>query len=310
VHLLHGDVSDKARVTAHATAPDVGHPAATRDLEKLVAASDDHARARIVGHLVFIFAQTLGEESRANGKLEYMESSPGLGRFAEVVARDDFSLDHATLLIGAWEYPTRDLDAYRAMLDDIAERAAPDVERAADGAERAHAISGWLFERMGFAGNLEDYYDPRNSFLCEVIDRRIGIPISLSVVYLEVARRVGVLAQGVNFPGHFLVRVAIEDAWLFLDPYSGGRALAPADLEQLLRKTTTPTAVLEPSVIAAASKRQIVARMLVNLAGIYGRNGDLPRSLDVLERLAILEPQNPRIARDLAQLRERVDGLN
>jgi len=107
-----------------------------------------------------------------------------------------------------------------------------------------------------------------------------------------------------------LVRVATEDAWLFLDPYNGGQELQPADLEQLLRKTTTPNAVLEPSVIAAASKRQIVSRMLVNLAGIYGRNGDLPRSLDVLERLAILEPANPHIARDLAQLRERVDGLN
>jgi len=143
-----------------------------------------------------------------------------------------------------------------------------------------------------------------------VLDRRCGIPISLSVLYLEVSRRVGVLAQGVNFPGHFLVRVAIEDAWLFIDAFSGGRALAPADLEALLRRTTTPDAVLEPSVIAAATKRQILARILVNLAGIYGRNGDLPRSLDVLERLAVLEPGNPRISRDLAQLRARVDSLN
>jgi regulator of sirC expression with transglutaminase-like and TPR domain len=239
-----------------------------------------------------------------------MEYSPGLARFAEVVARDDFSLDHAALLIGAWDYPERDLEAYRAMLDEIAGNATPDVERAPNGVSRARAISDHLFDRLGFSGNADDYYDPRNSFLCEVIDRRIGIPISLSVVYLEVARRAGLIAQGVNFPGHFLVRVAIEDAWLFLDPFSGGKSLTPADLEALLKKTTTPTAVLEPSVIAAASKRQIVARMLVNLAGIYGRNGDLPRSLDVLERLAVLEPQNPRIARDLAQLRERVVGLN
>ena len=239
-----------------------------------------------------------------------MESSPGLSRFADVVAREDFTLDHAALLIGAWDYPQRDLDDYRAMLDDIADRVAPDVARASGGIARARAISDWLFDRLGFSGNADDYYDPRNSFLADVIDRRPRIPISLSVLYLEVARRVGVLAQGVNFPGHFLVRVAIEDAWLFIDPYSRGRALTPTDLENLLRKTTTPTAILEPSVIAAASKRQIVARMLVNLAGIYGRNGDLPRSLDVLERLAVLEPANPRIARDLAQLRERVVGLN
>jgi regulator of sirC expression with transglutaminase-like and TPR domain len=233
-----------------------------------------------------------------------------LARFAEVVARDDFALDQATLLIGAWDYPARDLAHYRARLDDLAGELEPAIARAPTGLARAHAISDHLFGRLGFHGNAEDYYDPRNSFLADVLDRRTGIPISLSVLYLEVARRVGVLAQGVNFPGHFLVRAAIEDAWLFLDPYGGGRALSPADLEALLRKTTTPNAILEPSVIAAASKRQIVSRMLVNLAGIYGRNGDLPRSLDVLERLSVLEPQNARIARELGQLRERVDVLN
>lgn len=231
-------------------------------------------------------------------------------RFREVVSREDIPLDHAALLIGAWDYPERNVEQYREQLDRIAMIAQPEVTRAPGGIGRARAISDCLFERLGFSGNTDDYYDPRNSFLTDVLDRRTGIPISLSVLYLEVARRVGVLAQGVNFPGHFLVRVAIEDAWLFLDPFSAGRTLTPADLETLLRKTTTPDAVLEPSVIAAASKRQIVARMLVNLAGIYGRNGDLPRSLDVLERLAVLEPSNPRIARDLAQLRERVDALN
>lgn len=239
-----------------------------------------------------------------------MEGSPSLARFTDIVNRDDLQLDQAALLIGAWDYPERDLERYRAQLDEIAVRVAPEVELATTGIARARAISDWLFDHLGFAGNTSDYYDPRNSFLCDVLDRKMGIPISLSVLYLEVARRVGVLAQGVNFPGHFLVRVAIEDAWLFLDPFSGGRALTPGDLETLLKKTTSPDAVLEPSVIAAASKRQILSRMLVNLAGIYGRHGDLPRSLDVLERLAVLEPANPRIARDLFQLRERVDGLN
>jgi regulator of sirC expression with transglutaminase-like and TPR domain len=239
-----------------------------------------------------------------------MAGSPELDRFAEAVSRDDFPLDHAALLIGAWDYPERDLAGYRDRLDAIATCAEPEVARATGGIGRARAISDCLFDRLGFHGNTGDYYDPRNSFLCDVLDRRTGIPISLSVLYLEVSRRVGVLSQGVNFPGHFLVRVAIEDAWLFIDPFSGGRALAPADLEALLRQTTTPDAVLDPSVIAAATKRQILSRMLINLAGIYGRNGDLPRSLDVLERLAVLEPGNPRISRDLAQLRARVDSLN
>jgi len=239
-----------------------------------------------------------------------MEDGAALAHFTEVVSREDFALDQAALLIGAWDYPERNLMDYRSTLDEIAERTAPEVANASSGIARARAISDCLFDRLGFCGNTNDYYDPRNSFLCDVLDRRTGIPISLSVLYLEVSRRVGVLAQGVNFPGHFLVRVAIEDAWLFLDPFSGGRTLTPADLEALLKKTTTPDAILEPSVIAAASKRQILSRMLVNLAGIYGRNGDLPRSLDVLERLAVLEPSNPRIARDLSQLRERVVGLN
>jgi regulator of sirC expression with transglutaminase-like and TPR domain len=234
----------------------------------------------------------------------------GLTRFSEVVTRDDFSLDHAALLIGAWDHPAREVAPYREQLDAIARSIAADVAQAPGGTERANAISACLFDRLGFRGNTDDYYDPRNSFLADVLERRVGIPISLSVVYLEVARRLGVLAQGVNFPGHFLVRVAIEDAWLFLDPFGGGRAMTPVDLETLLRKTTTPDAILEPSVIAAATKRQIVSRMLVNLAGIYGRNGDLVRSLDVLERLAILEPSNARIAKDLAQLRAHVDGLN
>lgn len=239
-----------------------------------------------------------------------MRGSAALDRFAQVVARDDFPLDQAALLIGAWDHRARELDAYQARLDELARAAAPAVERARGGVARAVAISELLFDQLGFHGNTADYYDPRNSFLTEVLDRRTGIPITLSVLYLEVARRVGVLAQGVNFPGHFLVRVAIEDAWLVLDPFGGGRALGPSDLEGLLRRMTTPDAVLEPSAIAASTKRQIVSRMLVNLAGIYGRTGDLPRSVDVLEWLAVLEPDNARIARDLSSLRERVDSLN
>ena len=108
-----------------------------------------------------------------------MEASPGLTRFSEVVARDDFALDHAALLIGAWDYPERDLEAYREMLDAIADRVAPDVAAASNGIGRARVISDWLFDRLGYTGNADDYYDPRNSFLTDVLDRRIGIPISL-----------------------------------------------------------------------------------------------------------------------------------
>jgi regulator of sirC expression with transglutaminase-like and TPR domain len=130
----------------------------------------------------------------SGANLRPMEPNTGLIEFAEVVARDDLPLDHAALLIGAWDYPERDIARYRERLDAIAKAAAPDVARATSGIARARAISDCLFERLGFSGNTSDYYDPRNCFLTEVLERRTGIPISLSVLYLEVARRVGVLA--------------------------------------------------------------------------------------------------------------------
>ena len=146
--------------------------------------------------------------------------SHGFVEFSTVVARDDFTLDQAALLIGAWDYPQRDLDRYRDLLDDIASRAAPEVARATNGIGRARAISDMLFDRLGFTRQHRRLLRSEQQLLVRRDRSPHGIPISLSVVYLEVARRVGVLAQGVNFPGHFLVRVAIEDAWLFLDPYS------------------------------------------------------------------------------------------
>lgn len=249
-----------------------------------------------------------------------MSESPDLQRFADAVAREGSALDHVALLIGEWDYPELDIAHYRGKLDEIAAV----VQRAIDhGAaphsrgreapqpiDRAQLVSDVLFVQMGFRGNAEDYYDPRNSFLGQVLERRLGIPISLSVLFLEVARRVGVLAQGVNFPGHFLVRIADDDSWRFLDPFAAGRLLSTVDLEVLLRQSAGPTAALEPSLLSAASKRQIVSRMLVNLAGIYGKQGDLPRSLSVLERLAILDPDNGRLVRELEALRERVETLN
>lgn len=245
-----------------------------------------------------------------------MADSDELARFAEAMARTDGALDQVALLLGEWDYPELNVEKYCRRLDQIAAIVQHMLEdqlaRVDDPAEvdPVVAISDVLFRQLGFRGNAEDYYDPRNSFLGQVLERRVGIPITLSVLFLEIARRVGVLAQGVNFPGHFLVRIATEDRWRFVDPFDGGRVLTTADLEALLRQSAGPSAALEPSLLGAASKRQIVSRMLVNLAGIYGKQGDLPRSLVVLERLAILEPDNSRLKRELESLRDRVELLN
>ncbi len=176
--------------------------------------------------------------------------------------------------------------------------------------QRARAICTAIFDDAGFCGNQADYYDPRNSFLSCVLDRKLGIPITLGVLYLEVARRVGVLAQGVNFPGKFIVRVAVEDAWMFVDVFENGKILTPSELEGLVKQYVGPDARLEPRLVAAASKRQILTRLLTNLAGIYGRANDLDRSLEVMEHMAVVDPDNDKLARELASLRERLTQLN
>lgn len=236
-----------------------------------------------------------------------------LRRFSEAVQRpeDELALDHAALLLGEWDTGPVDVAAYRTRIDELA--AAADAARA-ELADRsfagARAITRVLFADHGFRGNADDYYDPRNSFLATVLDRRIGIPISLSVLYMEVARRIGTTVTGIGFPGHFLVRAFDGDRAVVIDPFSGGAVLARDDLRDLLVRVQGPDARLEPSLLAPISKAQILTRMLANLAGIYGKQGDLFRSLEVLERLALLDAGNARIAREVELLRARVADLN
>ena len=241
-------------------------------------------------------------------------------RFAEAVQRDDddIELDVAALLVGDWDDPDLDVAQHRRTLDQIAARAGRAVDTAgqllgAGAAPRstaARAVAATLFRDLGFRGNDADYYDPRNSFLGQVLQRRLGIPITLSVLYVEVARRVGLSASGVGFPGHFLVRVESGARPLVIDPYHAGAELDRPALESLLARFAGPEARLDRSTLAPAPKRKILSRMLHNLAGIYGRDGDLFRSLAVLERLAVLDAENPRIAGDLDRLRRQASALN
>jgi regulator of sirC expression with transglutaminase-like and TPR domain len=241
-----------------------------------------------------------------------LERTRELERFAAVVQRDDadIRLDEAALLIGAWEHETFDLAPHLRALDELARRAGPAVADATspDGAGRALATT--LFQELGFRGNTEAYYDPRNSFLADVLDRRVGIPISLSVVYMEVARRLGLRVGGVAFPGHFLVRVDGGAAPLILDPFGGGVPLSEGDLESLLARSAGPQVRLADVSLAPATNRAILIRMLNNLAGIYGRDGDTARSLEVLERVAALDPADVQIAQSIERLRRLVASLN
>jgi len=242
--------------------------------------------------------------------------SPGVERFAEVVQgdEDDIELDVAALLIGAWEHEGFDVEPHRRTLDALAARASPAVEAARSPEEGGRALARTLFAELGFRGNTDDYYDPRNSFLADVLDRKVGIPITLSVLYIEVARRLGLGAAGVGFPGHFLVRIDgtgdPPSNPLILDPFAGGAALDRAGLAALLAHASGPDARLEDVSLTPTSKRAILVRMLNNLAGIYGRTGDSFRALEVFERIAVLKPSDSRLTASVERLRRLVASLN
>jgi regulator of sirC expression with transglutaminase-like and TPR domain len=248
------------------------------------------------------------------------QPSPEIERFAAVVQRSDadLPLDLAALLIGAWEHDDFEVEPHLRALDDLAARAAPAVAKAPSPADAGQALAATLFQELGFRGNTAAYYDPRNSFLADVIDRRLGIPITLSVLFMEVARRLDLSVGGVSFPGHFLVRVdggsssgdLPLDPPLILDPFGGGTVLDRPGLESLLARASGPGAQLADVSFAPTSKRAILVRMLNNLAGIYGRDGDTRRSLEVLERLAALDPSDARIAAALERLRRSIAALN
>jgi regulator of sirC expression with transglutaminase-like and TPR domain len=236
-----------------------------------------------------------------------------MGRFAAAVQRpeDELELDHASLLLGEWEHGFVDVNRYRAILDDLAisaDRARAELsDRSFAG---ARALTRVLFLERGFRGNADDYYDPRNSFLADVLDRRLGIPITMAVLYMEVARRIGERVSGIGFPGHFLVRAFDDDRAVVIDPFHHGAVLGKDDLQALITRVVGPEAKLEASHLAPISQQQILTRMLINLAGIYGKRGDLFASLEVLERLHLLDVENTKLVRELESLRSRVGQLN
>ena len=151
------------------------------------------------------------------------------------------------------------------------------------------ALNALLFGEEGFRGNAVNYYDPRNSYLNEVLDRRLGIPITLSLIYVEVGRRAGLPLSGVGFPAHFLVAYEAEPR-LLVDPFNCGRMLTIADCEQLLRDSFGSSGRLEPQYLAASSPRQILVRLISNLKAAYQRAGDLRRAVRASEQLSMVQP--------------------
>ena len=200
------------------------------------------------------------------------------------------SLGEAALWIAAEEYEDLDVSAYLRRLDALGLAARELVTPATDADGCAAALNRLLFEEEGFRGNAEDYYDPRNSFLNEILYRRLGVPITLSVVYIEIAVRAGVTVRGVGLPGHFVVRLTRHGATRLLDPFHGGALRSEADCHARMKAIYGEAIPFDPAYLASVTTRQILGRMLANLKGIYTRQRDWVRALRAVDRILLLTP--------------------
>ena len=219
---------------------------------------------------------------------------------------DARSLAEGALWIAAEAYPGLDVPHWLGRLEMLGRRAAERVTSDMPVNAAASAVSRLLFEEVGFRGNTGDYYDPRNSFLNDVLDRQLGIPISLSVVYLAVAGQVGLDAAGVGLPGHFVVQVERGGRQQLLDPFHGGRLLDQAECRALVAQVRPRGGPLEPRWLAPVTTRQIFVRMLTNLKAVYTTLGDWGRALAASERILLLVPDALDELRDRGALYARL----
>jgi len=235
-------------------------------------------------------------------------------RFTQLVSGSEEELDlaEAALLIAQEEHPDLDVIAYLRRLDELAASVRARLPQAPEPADIIHNLNARLFREEGLAGNESEYYDPRNSFLNEVLDRKQGIPITLSVIYLEVGRRLGLPLVGVGFPGHFLVKYRGADGDVVLDPFAGGATLTREELEQRLRRMygeANPFLAQIPQLLAPASKKEILVRMLGNLKGVYLQQNDFTRALAAIDRILLVAPDLALEVRDRGAVHQRLGHL-
>jgi regulator of sirC expression with transglutaminase-like and TPR domain len=237
------------------------------------------------------------------------EPGTDLLTFERLAARADNVIDVAlgATLLARDVYPQLDVSETLSRFDELAypllRRELPNRGVRA----QAQHLAQHIYETCGFRGNEESYYDPKNSLICDVLDRRLGIPITLGIVYCEIAKRLGVTARGVGFPGHFLVRLESErEAPLFIDPFSGGRVLSDDGLARLHTRALGREGPIAAELLAPASSRMVLHRMLVNLRAIYLSRGDMARAMLVIDRILSLTPNAPEPLRERGLLSARL----
>ena len=241
-------------------------------------------------------------------------TTPARERFTALVSGPEAELDlaEAALLIAQEEQPDLDVAHYLKRLDQLAEAVRAKLPEAPTPQDRIQALNTQLFFEEGLRGNAGEYYDPRNSFLNEVLERKTGIPITLSVLYMEVGRRLGLSLAGVGFPGHFLVKYVGPDEERVLDPFAGGAAVSEEQLAAKLKSMygdNNPFMAQIPQLLSPATKKEILIRMLRNLKGVYLQKGDFERALSIIDRILLLAPDFAMEVRDRGAVQQRLGRM-
>ncbi len=232
--------------------------------------------------------------------------------FAALVGTNDDTIDlvRAALAIAQTEYPNLDVEQYVRRIEVLARRVRMRVPDLGDIGESIAALNTVLFEEEGLSGNTDDYYDPRNSFLNDVLDRKLGIPITLALVYMEVARRVGFPLVGVGMPGHFLLKhYDVEGREVIIDAFNRGVVLSAHDCAQRLDQIYSGQMPFQPEYLVAVSRRQILLRMLNNLRAIYLSARNFKKALEIVDLILAIYPRSPEDMKQRAMLRHNQGNL-
>lgn len=230
------------------------------------------------------------------GFAAYAIGSPGLAEKALEICQD--------------EYPDLQLHLYSSVLQKFVEEVRSYLDAQPSTVQVVKAINHYLFYEQGFSGNEENYYDPRNSYLNEVLDRKLGMPVALGIIYIDIGRRLGLNISGINFPGHFLVQVSEGGCEMILDPYEGGILLTHEDLNERLRAIygqNAPTIQDNPDMLNVANDTEILIRVLIHLKNIYSSSGNIYKLLTVMDRIIELDPDSPHELLDRAMIYEELD---
>tara|TARA_B110000014_G_scaffold258430_1_gene244539 strand:+ start:397 stop:1095 length:699 start_codon:yes stop_codon:yes gene_type:complete len=212
-----------------------------------------------------------------------------LQQFSDAADSDDLDLTQMALLIALSEYPNLDLQLEQQSLDSLASGASHRLDDEKEPLARANMLSEYLFDEVGFSANQEDYYDPRNSYLNEVLERRVGIPITLSLLYIEVGKRLEMDLEGVGMPGHFLVRVKSGPEDILVDPFHRGIIVSEQECASRLQQIVGDTVAWDKRYVAGVSDRELITRILRNLRAIYAAVNDHGRVSRVEEWINALQ---------------------